>query len=458
MKTIYRTIKCLLLAVFMLLINSCDSFVDVELPNSQLTNVAVFDNMTTANAAMAGLYSNLRDASILRGGSGGISYYLGLYTDELDYYQQSPTNQFYTNTLVASEAEVLDIWNQTYKHIYAANAIIEGTANSTNLSETGRKQLRGECLFIRGILHLNLLNVFGDIPYITRTDYLENSKVKRVSENVVYDAIIADLKEASNLLPEAYPTNERVRPNRAAALAILARAYLYHKQYADALNSASAVITNPLYVWENDLTKTFLKGSTSTIWQFMPNSNTNYTPESEAILTSRPSLVALTPEFINAFETGDRRKISWIGSVTVGTETWYYNYKYKHNPAVGGNTTEYSIILRLAEQYLIRAEAKLMSGDLDGARDDLNVIRHTAGLNNTSALTVEELLTEIIRQRRFELFTEFGQRFFDLKRTGRLDSELKPKKQGWDSNDRLWPIPQKEILANPNLNPQNPGY
>lgn len=457
MKTLYRTSKYLLLAVLMLVISSCDKFVEVELPNSQLTSVAVFDNMTTANAALAGVYAKLRNDGVLRGGS-GISYYLGLYTDELDYYQLSPTSQFYTNTLVASDLGVSDIWVQTYSHIYAANAIVEGVANSVNLPEAGRKQLRGEGLFIRGLLHLNLLNIYGEIPYITTTDYLENTKVKRMSEDAVYNAIIGDLKEASNLLPEAYVTADRVRPNRSAVLAVLARAYLYHKQYANALTAASAVIDNPLFVLESDLSKTFLKGSTSTIWQFMPNLSTSYTRESEAILTGRPSLVALRPELISSFEIGDKRKSNWIGSYTLGSETWYYNYKYKHDSKVGGNTTEYSIILRLAEQYLIRAEAKLMTGDLAGAKDDINVIRRTAGLNNTSAITTDELLTELIKQRRFELFTEFGHRFFDLKRTGRLDSELKPKKQGWDTNDRLWPIPQKELLANPNLNPQNPGY
>jgi len=458
MKTIYRTSKYLSIAVSMLLVASCDKFVEVELPDSQLNNRAVFDNMTTANAAMAGLYTKLRSTGMFFGSFTGISSRLGLYTDEFDYYQQSPIDQFYTNTLVASETGVADIWNQTYNQIYAANSIIEGVLNSANLPETGRRQLRGESLFVRGLLHLNLLSLYGDIPYVITTDHLENTKIKRMSESKVYDAVINDLEEAADLLPETYVTAERVRPNRSAALAILARTYLYHKQYTNALNSASAVISTPLYVWENDLNKTFLKGSTSTIWQFIPNLSTSTTSEAGLyIFLTRPSLIALTPEFVGAFEAGDKRKVSWVKSVTTGTETWYHAYKYKQS-VVAGNTTEYPIVLRLAEQYLIRAEAKLMSGDLEGAKDDINVIRRSAGLNNTAAATTEELLNEIIKQRRFELFTEFGQRFFDLKRTGKLDSELKPKKQGWDSNDKFWPIPLKELLANPNLNPQNPGY
>jgi hypothetical protein len=458
MKNIFKTSRIFALGIMLLYLASCDRLVEVELPDSQLTNAAVFENMTTANAAMVGIYANMRNTGMFNGHSNGISTNLGLYADEFDYYGQTYPNNFYTNTLIAAEPGVADIWNHTYNHLYAANAIIEGTAASATLPETGRRQLRGECLFIRALLHLNLVNLFGDIPYVTTTNYAKNKVVSRMSESSVYEALITDLKEASELLPEAYVSAERVRPNRSAAFAVLARAYLYHKEYGNALSAASKVINNPLYVWENDLDKVFLKESTTTIWQFMPNSPGEPTAEAELyILTYRPSLIALTPELIGAFETGDRRKSSWTGSFTEGTETWYYAFKYKQQ-TLNGSSTEYSIILRLAEQYLIRAEARLMLGDLAGAKDDLNLIRHTAGLNDTPAATTEALLTEILRQRRFELFTEFGQRFFDLKRTDRLESELKTKKAGWTTKDRLFPIPEKELLVNPNLNPQNTGY
>jgi len=457
MKNIIKTLGKLLLVILSLFLGSCDRFVEVELPDSQLTSVAVFDDMTTSTAAMVGIYAKMRNGGMFSGNS-GISYYLGLYADEFGYYQLSPTNNFNKNTLIAAEGGVLDIWSQTYNQIYTANAVLEGTSSSATLPTAGRKQFRGECLFVRALLHFQLLNIFGDIPYVTTTDYSKNSTVKRMPENEVYGLILSDLKEASELLPDAYITSERVRPNRSVALAVLARVYLYKKQYAEALAAASAVINNPLYVWETNLNKVFLKGSTTTIWQFMPNSNTTITKEADLyIFSARPSLIALTPEFVNAFENGDQRKSRWIGSVTIGADTWYYAYKYKQRAATS-NTPEYSIVLRLAEQYLIRAEAKLMQGDLNGAKADLNQIRQTAGLSNTSAVTSEEIFTEILKQRRFEFFTEFGQRFFDLKRTGRLDAELSAKKSGWNSNDLLWPIPEKEILINPNLSPQNLGY
>jgi hypothetical protein len=143
--------------------------------------------------------------------------------------------------------------------------------------------------------------------------------------------------------------------------------------------------------------------------------------------------------------------------VTDGTTTWYHASKYKQESSTG-SSVEYSILFRLAEQYLIRAEARAYQGDLIGAKADLNKIRSTAGLSNTSAVTAEEILTDILNQRRFELFTEFGQRFFDLKRTGKLDEALSLSKFGWNSTDSLWPLPALELSANPNLNPQNQGY
>lgn len=121
-------------------------------------------------------------------------------------------------------------------------------------------------------------------------------------------------------------------------------------------------------------------------------------------------------------------------------------------------SVEYSIQFRLAEQYLIRAEARAYQGDLIGAKEDLNKIRRNADLNDTNALSQQEIITAVKKERRFELFTESGHRFFDLKRNGDLDTVLTGVKFGWNSTDRLLPIPESELTLNPNIQPQNPGY
>jgi hypothetical protein len=88
----------------------------------------------------------------------------------------------------------------------------------------------------------------------------------------------------------------------------------------------------------------------------------------------------------------------------------------------------------------------------------LNIIRHAAGLGDTPASSQQEILDAIQRERRVELFTEYGHRFFDLKRNGGLDAALSPVKPGWNTTDALLPLPEAELLLNPNLAPQNTGY
>ena len=203
----------------------------------------------------------------------------------------------------------------------------------------------------------------------------------------------------------------------------------------------------------------FLKDSPSTIWQLMPSTEGRNTNDGATFIfnSGPPPFAALRSELLNTFEPGDLRKMHWTRAITTGVTTWYHAYKYKQRGSTAA-TQEYSIVLRLSEQYLIRAEARAMQGDFIGAKEDLNLIRNLAGLPDTTAVTQQELLTAIWQERRVELFTEFGHRFFDLKRAQQLDSALQSLKPGWNSYEALLPLPESELLLNPNLAPQNPGY
>jgi hypothetical protein len=452
-------IKPIMLFIAFFPFASCDNFVDVDIPDSQLTGKLVFEDANTASAALADIYSKLRDSGMLTG-LGGTNANLGMYADELIYYGATNDNSMfvYNNTLLANTGAVSQLWNDSYQQIYCANAIIEGCDKSEVLSIANKNQFIGEASFIRALVHFYLTNLYGDVPYVNATDYEINRLAFRVPVATVYASIIADLNRAIALLPENYLSTDRVRPNRSTALSLLARVYLYHGDWAEASNAASAVLNNPIYVWENNIDKTFLKESKATIWQFIPKLTGNNTDEGALFIfkSGPPPFVGLRPELFQSFASNDLRKTHWIASVTDGKNTWYHANKYKQKTNTG-TSVEYSIIFRLAEQYLIRAEARARQGELIGAKEDLNLIRKTAGLPNTTAVTVEAILDAIMQERRFELFTEYGNRFFDLKRNGTLDMVLPSLKQGWNTTDALWPIPEKEILANPNL-AQNPGY
>lgn len=438
---------------------SCQEFVEVETPNYLLSGENVFTDKQTVEAAMISIYGQLRSNLLLTGSSKGMSNLLGNYADEIDFYGDIGLAEdvFNKNNLLASNATVAEIWNGCYSQIYATNAIIEGVADSAYFSDEEIRQYSGEATFLRALIHFYLYNLYGDVPYITTTNYIENQSVKRDDKETVYTHLISDLKFAKENLTDADTSGEHVRADARTARALLARVYLYNKEWSQAEAMASSVIVDSQ--WETNLENVFLKESPSILLQLMPEFEGMNTFEAETFIfeTAPPPTRALSNGLINSFEAGDLRKTMWIGEVSDGNQFYYYPFKYKHRSGEGGNA-EYSVIFRLAEQFLIRAEARTRMGDIAGAQADLNRIRNRAGLANTSATYENELLAAILQERRVELFTEHGHRFFDLKRTENLDVFLVPIKPGWNSTDSLFPLPEKELLTNPNLQPQNPGY
>lgn len=438
---------------------ACDDFVQVDIPKNQLIANGVFEESATANAAMTDIYSKMRDTGILTGTSSGISNLIGNYADELTFYggAQNQTQPFFNNVVLPLNSTLKNIWNISYNQIYAANAVIEGTSTAVKLPEFDRKQLKGEALFSRAILHFYLSNLYGAIPYIKTTDYVVNSTAKRNSVTEIYQWAAKDLENAIELLGVEYKTEGRTRPNKFAAYALLARVKLYAGAWNEAANAASVVLNETTtYAFETNLDKIFLKSSTTTLWQFMPKNEGENTYEGNTFIFKNgpPSESALSESLLNAFELGDQRKIKWTHTITNGTNSWSHAYKYKQRGNTG-SSVENSIILRIGELYLIRAEARARTNELTGAIEDLNIIRNNAGLGNTTAETQQEILTAILQERRVELFTEFGNRFFDLRRFGVVDTVLEALKPGWEAKDVLLPIPQGELDINPALAPQN---
>jgi hypothetical protein len=437
---------------------SCDKFVDVPLPDSQMTGELVFEDEKTVNAAMAGLYAKVRDNGLVSGGIGGPGYIFGLYADEFDL-ATSAANEIYQNSITPTTGIVENTWNFSYNQIYNANIIAEGVVSSKKLSQAYKDQIQGETFFLRAMTHFYLVNIFASIPYIETTDYVANSQVTKLSVDDIYGKIIADLIKAESLLSEPYITAGRFRPNKFTATALLARVYLYRGSWSDAAKAASRVINSPIYQWESDLSKVFLVDCAASIWQLDPGAaGANSNEGSFFIATAAPpEQVSMTTELVNAFTAGDLRKQAWTGTVSNATHTFFFPYKYKERLPTA-STKEVSVAFRLAEQYLIRAEALARTGSLDSSRKDLDRIRTTAGLTETTASTQDELVDAILKERRLELFSEQGHRFFDLKRLSLLNTTLTNVKPGWNSRDALWPIPAVELKVNPNLKPQNFGY
>jgi starch-binding outer membrane protein, SusD/RagB family len=337
------------------------------------------------------------------------------------------------------------------------------------VSPAVKKQLTGEAKFMRSFWYFYLVNIYGSVPLVTTTDYRINSTAPRASKEKLYEQIINDLVDAQAILSSNYVdasdtviTVDRIRPTKWAAMALLARVYLYNKEWRNAEIQSTNVISNStMFDLVGDLNQVFLMNSPEAILQLQPATPGYNTNEGAAlILTSTPTTVSLSREFLNSFESGDSRKAKWIDSISANGSVFYFPFKYKIR--IGDQISEYSMVLRLAEQYLIRAEARAQQGNILGAQEDLNIIRSRAGLPNTTASSQSDLIAAVQHERRAELFTEWGHRWFDLKRTNTVDnvmSVITPTKGGdaWKSYQQYYPIPITDILANKSLT-QTDGY
>ncbi len=450
-----------------LIFTSCDSFVEIGVPHDEIINKTVFVDDATAVAAISGIYSDMLKSLSSSFTHGYMEQYTGLYADELVSFASSLNEQqFASNELEETNGAVaVNFWNPAYLYIFNANTILEGLAENEGITAATKSQLEGEAKFMRAFCHFYLLNLFGPVPLVTTTDFRLNNTLSRSPESEVYEQIITDLTEAKELMYEDYSFagDERVRPNKAVAIALLARVYLYTGDWANAEAYASMLIEDNTYELEPDLNRVFWGNSTEAIWQLKPVFPPRYfVPHTYQFILdySGPSTngntVALRDTLYKAFEEGDKRKTDWVGSIDDDGEIFYYSFKYKLKD--NSSLSEYLMVFRLAEQYLIRAEARAQQGNTSGAKADINVIRSRAGLPDTEADGQASVLAAIEQERRIELFTEWGHRWFDLKRTGRADAVLAPLKPNWEPTDVLFPIPLQEIENNPNLLPQNPGY
>lgn len=443
-------------------LTSCKKFLDTKPPKTELTGVTVFSNDATATGAQTSIYSQMENEGFIY----NLIKQTGLSSDEFVNYDNTTGGiDLAFNNLTPENGIVLGTWSTCYKYIYQANAIIEGLEISTGVTQGTKQRLTGEAKFIRAFCNFYLINLFGDVPIIRSTDYRSNSNKKRDPQQDVYNFIIEDLKSAASLLSEEYvggnnsPSSERVRPNKWAATALLARVYLHIGNWSEAeLETTRIILANSTYSLLPNLSTVYLKNSREAIWQLMATAPLrNSYPGSLLILTGTPSAVSLRPEFVNSFQNIDNRKQAWINSITVGSQTYFFPFKYK----VGQNSTsitEYTMIFRLSEQYLIRAEARARQNKFIEANSDLNTIRTRAGLTSLSLSSLPELLDSINNERKFELFTELGDRWLTLKRTNTANTVLPiVKGSNWNTTDQLYPIPQTEILRNPNLT-QNAGY
>lgn len=443
-------------------LTSCSKFVDLGSPKGSQDLETTFNDEGSATAAVLNLYSLYeRDLGFAPATSGMAADIFETDDPMLAEFQNNNISiyNFYSGSY---------LWATYYFQIRRCNLILAGLTATTALPEALKNQLTGEALFFRSLMFFNLVNLYGDVPLTVSFNEGENAGLARSPSSDVWAQLVDDLKTAQSLLKPEYPSGQRARVNQHAATTLLARAYLYLEDWTNAELEADKVIKSGLYRLV-DPVETFKNNSDETILQlYTPTGTSSMANLYLPFVSDQTPLFYLRSDFGRAFElasdgSDDLRLTHWVGVNDLGRQ---YMNKYK---IPGGTGDEYTILLRFAELYLIRAEARAMQNNLQGTESsvsDLNFVRQRAGLMPLTTGNQPELRAWIEQERKVELFGEAAHRWFDLKRTPgfadpsttRADEILSTLKGAfWSPDDQIFPIPADQIDLNPALG-QNPGY
>lgn len=432
--------------------SSCKKFTEIGAPPTQVEASAAFTSDISASSAVMGLYTgNSINAPLI-----GWTMYPGMSADDVQYNTPSAEYDAYeANAISINSGMNANFWYQNYTFLRNVNYAIDGLTASGGLTPSLKNQLLGETKFLRAFVLFELVNLFGDVPLPISNNDLENAFLPRAPAKEVWAQIITDLQEAQSLLPENYAGSFRARINKWAATSLLARAYLYNKEYARAEAEAAKVIDSKMYSLAAPA-GAFINSSNEIIWQITNTTGistygTNYNSAANVL-----PAYSLYDTLYNSFEAGDQRKTTWTSDTTASGVTYHRVTKYKTRSGTTGN--EYMVALRFAELFLIRGEARAQQDKLADARADIDTVRTRAALAKLPAtLNRDELLLAIEQERKVELFGEWGHRWFDLKRTNRAAAVIGGQKNTWKNTAVLYPIPDAQRLINTNLS-QNDGY
>lgn len=392
----------------------------------------------------------------------------------------SNSNRYFNERINAPGSHLQQIWDQCYPAINEANFII-ASIDGSNTTQLEKDQIKGEALFLRGLLYFDLARVFAYEPtkviknfnlgLIIRTepttnvlqaDFRERSTVEQV-----YTQVESDLKAAITALPVSATAAAatRLRGNKGAAQALLARLYLYWEKYPLAIQAATDAmastgarfvtgaqyvaaftsVPNPESLFElNYIQATESLGSNESLHSLTTN-----------LTTGNWGDVVPTTELLNLYEAADVRRSGMFYAATKGGEAVFFSRKYT---ATQGPFTSNVPIIRYSELLLIRAEAYAASGDATKALADLNQVRTRSGATAIAAtVTGQALMDAIMTERRLELVLE-GHRFFDLKRKGMTITKANLSAPvPYDDFRILAPLPVGQTQLNTKLR-QNPGY
>lgn len=472
-------------------LSACEDFLTEE-PKSTISPEAFYSTDTEAEAGAIGVYHHL--ISLFGGGSGvqwDMNYWCHYGTDiARPTAGREAQYSFHVYTLsVATEGCAPDLWRVLYRGIANSCNLIDRVSASSGVSEVTKKRIVAEAKLYRASFYYYLTSFWGDVPFIDKFD--TNYAISGLSRTNVSDirkAMITDLEENVDFLPNESADGYKGRPTKWAGKVMLCKFYAWEKEWKKMSDLCEDIIQNSphkLLAEYADMWGLEHEYNSEFIWEFdyvqsvfNQNRTTQMFPRGADEKTKDPilkraftgfGLLTATNELVNSFEPGDKRRIwyKWLeGDPRVNFK---YNYvaKFLDKPenAVRGESGINIPYFRLADVYLMQAEAEneLNNGPTDKAYSRINAIRTRAGLEPLANRSKEEFFYNIMNERKWELAFEYNRRI-DLCRWNKLVEVVKTMSatnptgaELVDAHHQLLPIPSKEIDKNPNLT-QNPGY
>ncbi len=483
MKNFY--IAILSFSVLLFFLQGCEKSLQ-EVPKTVISPENYFTNSASYEAAVMGIYAQANTFT----STGNMLTMCEMFSDIYGPPSASVEQALpcYNNGTEPFFYNVRDSWSIPYTTIKNANFILSNLATAV-LDDATKNALTAEARFLRGYAYYVLVQYFGDIPLRkVPVESFSDTQLPRSTQSDVYNFILEDLKFAEANLPDAAPQQGRVY--KLVATSMLARVYLttagnplnITANYTLARDKALAVIGSGKFILRDDYSTVFHNTvyTTESIWErlYFPSTGGNIFQTLCSTATGYlPSLVPAT-WFINSFAPGDQRKAWGIQQSYVdptGKTLAPFFLKYVNTTFIdtkvlpsGAGLLNYSIpILRLAEMYLIAAEAENEMNGPGNAYQYINAIRQRARVNksdpthvpNLAGLTKDTFRSAVLLERKWELHLE-GQTWFDLKRTntlGIIQTLRGPVlKVPISTYNQQWYIPDVEVQNN-NI-PQNPAY
>ncbi len=451
-----KTIKLIIILIISSLVVSCSDLLDKS-PISSFSADGFYKTTSDAQTGVYGIYDAAQTAFKLN-----FAYWGEGRADNVKTAQSGEGLALMQNNLDASIGSAY--WGDLYNVINRANYAIKYIPNVYKEGDVTGNQLIAEAKALRALAYFYLARVWGDVPVITEP-YLsidQNIFVSKTDKESVLNLVEDDLKFAAQNCKDKFGDNrDRIMFTKGSANALLTHVYMWRHKYDDALTTSKLVLDNTLYslvTTMDDWGKIFTTGySKESIFEVAySDKETN----SLRVLYAIGSYAIYTPseKFKASYETGDKR-IDYVYNTTLADPKAIWKYLGKGiSDEVATASKQDIVLIRLADIMLLRAEALTKKGGAQNITDALillNKIRTRAGLTayNTEADAIAaygDLESAILHERSIELCFE-GHRWFDLVRTGKAISTMKPLNGLSDEKNLVWPISTTSLQKNPNL-------